>query len=333
MKTNLKWISTMVIVVITLSSFQQEESKEANRLLPEKLRGIDLGILGSHFPNPTYAVFENGQYIWKHDTSVKSISEDLEIIEYGSYIYTDKGWYLRVTSTPAEFAKIYNCKNAILKKGKTYTDPASWRRSETLISGDAMWYYIAKNKSGKRFKGTALIETEAKLVAPQTTTAKKVILNTQKSTLKWTGFAEVGTYSLTGTLDFKSGEMQIADGKIISGKIIVDVTSIEHSDNNLKDHLKGSDFFDAAKYKEAVLIIVSSKKIGGDLQVLGNLTIKEKTKPISFKLKPTADGYTGKVTIDRTDFGVQYGSKSFFDNLGDRAISNNFDLEFSLKIQ
>ena len=43
--------------------------------------------------------------------------------------------------------------------------------------------------------------------------------------------------------------------------------------------------------------------------------------------------YSGKITIDRTIFGVQYGSKSFFDNLGDQAIKNEFDLNFVLMLQ
>jgi len=34
-----------------------------------------------------------------------------------------------------------------------------------------------------------------------------------------------------------------------------------------------------------------------------------------------------KVTIDRTQFDIKYGSDSFFDNLGDKAISNNFELD------
>ena len=43
-----------------------------------------------------------------------------------------------------------------------------------------------------------------------------------------------------------------------------------------------------------------------------------------------------KLTIDRTLYNIKYGSASFFDNLKDRAISNEFDIEvdwfLSLKI-
>ncbi len=39
---------------------------------------------------------------------------------------------------------------------------------------------------------------------------------------------------------------------------------------------------------------------------------------------------TGKATIDRTKFGLKYGSKSFFDNIGDKAIDDTFDLTFNV---
>lgn len=335
MKTNLKFIS-LGFLFISLSSFFpnsisenkiQIQNDEPNRLLPEKLRGIDYGIVGSHFPNPTYATFEDGMYIWKHDTSVTATNEDLQIVEYGSYVYTDKGWYLRVTNDTKFFQETYNCKDGILKKGKIYTDPTSWRRSETLYAGDAMWYYIAKNKEGKLFKGTALVETEAKLIVENIT----INFNTKASVVDWTGYGEVGNYSLTGTVNLKSGNITIADNKIVSGTIIIDLKSINHKEKSLVEHLKNKDFFEVNNYPNATLKISKSKILeNNEFEISGNLTIKKTTKPLTFIMKLENDTFSGKITIDRTDFGVQYGSKSFFDNLGDQAIKNNFDLEFKL---
>ncbi|MBC7641720.1 MAG: YceI family protein, partial [Flavobacterium sp.] len=241
MKTNLNFFA-IAILFIFCAGFKTFQI-EPNRLLPEKLRAIDYGIQGAHFPNPTYASFEDGMYVWKHNTTVKSLIEDLTIVEYGSYVYTDKGWYLRVTYDNKMFAKTYNCKNGILKKGKIYTDPSSWRRSDALVSGDAMWFYVAKNKAGKLVKGTALVETEAKLVS-ENQTAKIMLLDAKKSIVNWTGYGEIGGYSLTGTINLKSGSFVIADNKIKSGIIIIDVKSIDHKDNHLKEHLRGKDFFE-----------------------------------------------------------------------------------------
>lgn len=337
MKTNLKEIAVVVVLFISMSSFlnfsdlEQQDSK-SNRLLPEKLCGIDVGIQGWHFPNPTYAVLEDNMYVWKHDTSVTATSEDLQVIEYGSYVYTDAGWYLRVTYTPEDFEKTYHCKNALLKKGKTYTDPTSWRRSEKLFGGDALWFYLAKNKAGKVFKGTALIETEAKLVPEkQSEVSKKITFDTKKSVVKWTGYGEVGNYSLTGAVTLKSGYLETQNSKITSGIITIDLTRITHPDNHLKEHLKSEDFFDVKKYPKATFIITSSKTLSStEIELVGNLTIKKTTKPITIKMTQNKTAFSGKITLDRTAFGVQYGSKSFFDNLGDQAIKNEFDLEFIL---
>jgi polyisoprenoid-binding protein YceI len=230
------------------------------------------------------------------------------------------------------FEKTYSCKGGILKKGKTYTDPTSWRKSEALISGDALWFYIAKNKAGKLFKGTALIETEAKLVAENNDLKpKKIAFDTKKSTIKWTGYGEVGNYSLTGTINLISGNFELENNKIKAGTIIIDVKSINHSDNHLKEHLKGEDFFEVNKYPTATLVIQNSKLLAnGEMEVSGNLSIKKITKPIVFRMKQNQNSFSGKITIDRTVYAVQYNSKSFFDNLGDQAIKNDFDLDFNL---
>ena len=39
---------------------------------------------------------------------------------------------------------------------------------------------------------------------------------------------------------------------------------------------------------------------------------------------------TTKLVIDRTKFDVRYGSGSFFDNLGDKTISDDFKLDVKL---
>jgi hypothetical protein len=38
-----------------------------------------------------------------------------------------------------------------------------------------------------------------------------------------------------------------------------------------------------------------------------------------------------EITIDRSKYDVRYGSGSFFDNLGDKSIYDNFELDVDLK--
>ena len=70
----------------------------------------------------------------------------------------------------------------------------------------------------------------------------------------------------------------------------------------------------------------------------GNLTIKEETKNIAFPVEATVEDGTLTLesetfTIDRTDWGVNYGSKSVFDNLGDNFISDDMELKISVTAQ
>ncbi|MBY8963208.1 YceI family protein [Flavobacterium sp. D11R37] len=336
MKVNDVFKTVILVAVLSLSgrlysTYTLDHAKitsEPNRILPEKLRGINIGILGTHSPNPTLAEFEDNIYIWKHDTAVKAMYEDLEIVEYGSYIYTDAGWYHRVAYTPQDFEKYYNCPNAILKKDVVYTDPASWRKSEELFAGDALWYYIARNKAGKLFKGLALIETEADLVSEN---VEVFLADTKKSTVEWTGYGEGGNYSLTGSVKLKYGKMKIADDRIKSGKFVIDLTTITHNDKTLQEHLKGDDFFNVAKYPEAVLNIINSKMVRKDVyEVEGEITIKNKTEKVMFTMQRSKSGYYGSLELDRVKFDIRYGSKSFFDNLGDQAIKNVFKIDFNI---
>ena len=42
------------------------------------------------------------------------------------------------------------------------------------------------------------------------------------------------------------------------------------------------------------------------------------------------DGYQAEIVIDRSKFDVKYGSGSFFDNLGDNMIYDDFTLDVNL---
>jgi len=68
----------------------------------------------------------------------------------------------------------------------------------------------------------------------------------------------------------------------------------------------------------------------GEYKAIADITIKGITKEIKFYVIPSEKGSTADITIDRTDFNVRYGSGSFFDNLGDKTIYDNFELTVNL---
>lgn len=158
-----------------------------------------------------------------------------------------------------------------------------------------------------------------------------------KSTVKWLGKKVTGEH--TGTISVKEGSLEVSNGKVTSGKVVIDMNSIVDTDladanwnAKLVGHLKSDDFFGVATYPTADLVIT---KVEGNT-FSGNLTIKGITNPTSFTATASKEGsstvYKGTLTIDRSKYNVKYGSKSFFDNLGDKVIYDEFTLDFSLVV-
>ncbi|RAW00622.1 YceI family protein [Pseudochryseolinea flava] len=168
----------------------------------------------------------------------------------------------------------------------------------------------------------------------------KFQVDTKSSTLLWTARKVTGSHN--GAVPIAAGELVI-DGKNItqgnfeidlSGLTVADITNPE-SNARLVGHLKGEDFFSTEKFPKANFVLTSAAlKSGQEYLVKGKLTIKGITNDIEFPAtivkeakKVTA---TAKITIDRTKYDIRYRSKNFFENLGDKAIEDNFDLDLKL---
>ncbi|MEM9052647.1 MAG: YceI family protein [Bacteroidota bacterium] len=160
--------------------------------------------------------------------------------------------------------------------------------------------------------------------------AQSFEVDTKNSILNWTGYAEVGGYSQKGTINVSKGNMVLSDGELSELDVTVDVTSITSEEKDLESHLKEKDFFYIKKYPESSLVF----KEKNNNEFLFDLTIRGITQTIAVpvNLEKTDQGYTatGKVTIDRTKFDIKYNSTSYFQDLGNYAIKNEFDLEFEL---
>ena len=151
-----------------------------------------------------------------------------------------------------------------------------------------------------------------------------------KSNVKWTGYAEAGGYAPSGTVKIKSAALTLSGGLPVSGKVIIDMTTLDQSNSEMETHLKGKDFFDVAAYPEAAFVLSAPK--GNTLT--GTITIKGISQQIivPFSIAKTAGGILLKATfkIDRTKFNIKYNSKSYFQELGNYAIKNEFDLDINI---
>ena len=166
--------------------------------------------------------------------------------------------------------------------------------------------------------------------------AQNKTINVDKSSVKWTGNKITGSHN--GDIKVKSGSFDFTDGNITKGEIVIDINSITCADledasynKKLVGHLKSDDFFGTEKFPTATFVVTkASKFVNNKASVIGKITIKGKTETITFDVMNNSGVYTAQLKIDRTKFGIRYGSDSFFDNLGDKAIENIFILDIKL---
>jgi len=160
-----------------------------------------------------------------------------------------------------------------------------------------------------------------------------------KSSVDWVGKKVTGQHN--GAVNLKSGSFDFDGGQLTGGTFTIDMASLVCEDlsgeykGKLEGHLKSDDFFGVATYPTSTFVITKAVPQGpGKYKVVGNITIKGKTEEIQFPaMLEEKDGMlTGKadITIDRSKFDVRYGSGSFFDNLGDKTIYDDFELSVIL---
>jgi len=164
---------------------------------------------------------------------------------------------------------------------------------------------------------------------------KKIVA--EKSQINWIGKKVTGQHE--GTVNFKDGVLSFKGKKLTGGTFTVDMNSIATTDlkagqgkEKLDKHLKADDFFGTDKYSTAKLDFKTiTDKGNGVYTITADLKIKEKTNPVTFDLTVKGNTATTSFAIDRTKYDIKYGSGSFFDNLGDKTINDNFDVTVALQ--
>ncbi len=165
-------------------------------------------------------------------------------------------------------------------------------------------------------------------------------VNLDKSSVFWIGEKVTGSHS--GTINISNALFLFEDEKLIGGEFEIDMNSIRCTDienpkyaKKLEDHLKDGDFFSSDKYPSSTFAITKVIFDGTSYMITGDITIKDIKQEIIFPVQFNSYGNTfqadASIKIDRTKHDIKYGSGSFFDDLGDRMIYDEFTLKIHLE--
>ncbi len=186
-------------------------------------------------------------------------------------------------------------------------------------------------------------ETTAEQQVAETPSETAVQINTESSTIKWIGTKVTAHH--VGTINIKSGEINVSDGQVSGGQMVLDMSTLavvgpEGSDaemnEKLRGHMMSPDFFDVENHPEATFEItgvtlhegtmaeeeadprqdeINAYKVANPSHMVsGNLTIRGETRNITFPamLAVNTNGQvdvTAKFNIDRNEWGISYPGK------------------------
>ena len=208
-------------------------------------------------------------------------------------------------------------------------------RKLTLLLGISVFLISCQEDKSEKVK------TEEAKPVPQVQSEGK--FKVAESEIMWKGYKPTGSHY--GSVQLKEGFFAVKDNQLTGGKFVVDMTTIEDLDmpkddpynQKLVSHLKSDDFFYVEKFPVATFEITSVKPDEGNKFLIeGNLAIRDSVKSITFPAQVTIKDnelnfVSDTIKIDRTEFGIKYKSKKFFDNLKDKFINDLFDLSVKLK--
>ena len=191
--------------------------------------------------------------------------------------------------------------------------------------------------------------TEPAAVKKVPNRARRYTADTTATHVNWAGFKPTGKHA--GTLKLLKGKLYTQNDTLANGSFVLDMTSITVTDPasgadkvNLENHLKGlgkeadaDHFFNTLKYPQGKFDITGiSREKTGRLMIEGNLTLKDITHNLKFPA--TVQVYRDSVIlisdafrIDRTLWNINYSSKNGLQNLGDKYINDDIELQLTVK--
>jgi len=138
--------------------------------------------------------------------------------------------------------------------------------------------------------------------------------------------SEIGFSVRHAMISKTRGRFGAVEGTVVAGEslestvvsISIPVASLDTRDDNRDGHLKSGDFFDVETHPSITFVSTSVAPKGDDVEVTGDLTIRDVTKSITMvaEFNGTATdpfgnnraGFTAETEIDRKEFGLTWNA-------------------------
>lgn len=128
------------------------------------LPAVTHGIHVVHVPGAIAAArasSSGGRFSWHYATAVQSLTDQIRITEFASFVQVDEGWKLATTTGksygPRCFADWYGCPDALLRPGHTYVCSRNRWGDAQLRALRVLWSFVGVDESGVRVRGEAAV--------------------------------------------------------------------------------------------------------------------------------------------------------------------------------
>jgi polyisoprenoid-binding protein YceI len=189
-------------------------------------------------------------------------------------------------------------------------------------------------KMKKLFSFTILLAASILMMAFNPIKEDVYTVDIANSSIGWSAKKVGGGH--TGTVKITEGSL-IYNGKSLQkGVFLMDMSSITSDNARVTTHLKSPDFFSAEKNPSSKFEITKVSAAGKErVNIAGNLTIKGITHPLTFPAtvkqgKGVVVAVASGIRVDRTKYDIKFRSKTFFGDIGDKAIDDEFELNINL---
>ena len=159
-------------------------------------------------------------------------------------------------------------------------------------------------------------------------------VDVERSTIEWSAKKVGGGH--TGTVKITDGTLIYTGKALKSGSFQMNMSSITSDNARVTNHLKSDDFFSTEKNPMSKFEITKVTSAGADrVNITGNLSIKGFTHPVTFpatvkQQKGVLVAVASGIRVDRTKYDIKFRSKTFFGDIGDKAIDDEFELSINL---